>query len=112
MDQMKLSRDYNAVFQFLSAFSWAGGEGVYDDRKIVNGRWVAGFYSPETFPSFQREAQAVLSLDPFPWNSISNDANRHFKTEQDCRIWFEKIVSMIEARFAGDGPQKQATRLQ
>lgn len=112
MERPEFSRRYNETFQFLCAFGWAGAEQVYDDQRIVKGKWVANSYSPESFPQFQQEMREILALVPFPWQIISDYANRHFETEQDCRAWFEKIVGMIEAQFAGDGLQGQATSSQ
>jgi len=89
--------DYEDLFSFLTAeFADADFEGK-TDADVVQAcvkPELAGWYR-----RILKEGHAILKRRQFPWQEVSDYANRDFMSEEDVRAWLQSILDLLEQRL-------------
>lgn len=52
------------------------------------------------------QGEAVLALQPFPWEAVGDLANRYFPGPDEAREWL-RLVLLTVGRASGRGPQAE-----
>jgi hypothetical protein len=81
-------------WNFVGAwFPDADLEGVDDDEQVVR-----NFVATKNHGRIEQVylgCREVLAMDPLPVDRITDDANRYFENEMECREWLNKCLAIL-----------------
>jgi hypothetical protein len=90
----EMTRNQQEFWNFVGSwFPDADLEGVLDDRQVVR-----NFISTKNTPKVEAVLQGlreVLDMEPLPVQRVSQEANRHFESESDCRTWLHGVLAVL-----------------
>jgi hypothetical protein len=90
-----MTRNQQEFWNFVGSwFPDADLEGVLDDRQVVR-----NFINTKNTPKVEavlQGIQEVLVMEPFPVQRVSQEVNRHFESEHDCRTWLQAVLTALE----------------
>jgi hypothetical protein len=94
---MKFRDKYPKLANFLGAWFPDAGIEDLDDREVI-----AKFLrtpNQDEHNAVRAELGKLLSeSEPLPWDDIGKEANRHFKSGEECRLW----LSMVKEELGSD----------
>ena len=81
-------------WNFLGSwFPDADFEGVEDDAQVVRNFIAVGDH--EEIHAVVVGLREVLNSNPLPVERISDEANRYFENEGECRDWLQKCLTVF-----------------
>jgi hypothetical protein len=82
--------EIDEFWNFLGAwFPDADLEGTDDDIEVVHNFLKTG--NTREIAYVLAGCEQVLSMNPLPTKRISDEANRYFANESDCKSWLEQL---------------------
>jgi hypothetical protein len=106
MDVWEFQRRYPDLHNFLGGcFPDADLEGLGDTEIAEE------FALLDSDASLRRrvleQGELLLALEPFPWEAVRDEANRHFTGPEGAREWLQSILLTVR-RASGGGPEHSA----
>lgn len=87
-----------SLWNFLGSwFPDADYEGFDTDEEVVQSFLQTG--NVEWINTVREQCERVLALDKLPVEKVSNEANRHFEDEQECRSWLVEISKALKSEY-------------